>query len=978
MTGPNEAYLREQYERFQREPDSVDQSARAFFQSAGPPPEAALVVEALHGEVRSPAHLVAAVGELATAIREYGHLAARLDPLGAEAPGDPELDPATHGLSDALLERLPAAAVKGPAAEGKRTAKEAIDALRRIYCGTTAYDYDQVQEIEERTWLRDAAETGRFGPPHDEINPRAVLERLTEVGAFERFLNRTFPGQTRFSIEGTGMLIPLLDEVIGAAAEEGIRSVLIGMAHRGRLNVLTHVLGKPVVEVFEEFKKPAPRAGVSSSPETGGEFSGDVKYHLGHRRAVQTGHEVTMQVTLAPNPSHLEFVNPVVEGMSRAAGETRDRRGAASLDVAITLPVLIHGDAAFPGQGVVAETLNLSRLPGYTTGGTIHVIVNNQLGFTVEPSNGRSTLYASDLAKGFEIPIVHVNADDPEACIAAARLAHGYRERFHKDFLIDLIGYRRWGHNEGDDPSMTQPLMYAKIAEHPTVREIWGREMVRRGLVTQEEVDELLAAQISELQAALGEVNRRLGSDGAEPPMSASEARNTQPGGPGAQGATTPESQLGGLGERSVPQQDGSGQPVEISTGIPLERLAALNTPLYALPDTFSPHPRVERLTLAPRRSALQEKKPIDWAHADALAFSSILSDGIPIRLTGQDVQRGTFGQRHAVLHDVKTGHQHVPLRQHPLARSAFEIYDSPLSESAAIGFEFGYSVQAPETLVLWEAQYGDFVNGAQVILDQFVVSARTKWGQEPSLVLLLPHGYEGQGPEHSSARLERFLEQAAEGNIRVANCTTAAQYFHLLRRQARLLAELPRPLVVMTPKSLLRHPLAGSPREDFGERTGFRAVLDDPYFAADAAPRDGVRRVVLCSGKVYVDLATSEARTSATGVALVRVEQLYRFPAEAIERVLAQYPEAMDVVWLQEEPQNMGAWTFVAPRLQPLLDARRLRLRYVGRPERASPSEGTPAWHAVEQARIVAEAFEGLTDAVTVSVAVAKGKSDG
>ena len=977
LTGPNEAYLLGEYERFQRDPDSVDETTRRFFESAGAPGAAVTSsattppiasVQSVNGVVSgSPADLIAAVGDLASAIREYGHNAARLDPLGSEPPGDPELDPVTHGLTEEILAQLPAAAVKGPAAEGKRSAKEAIDELRRIYCGTTAYDYDQIQDAEERVWLRDAAETERFRPPNDEINPHAILERLTEVGAFERFLNRTFPGQTRFSIEGTGMLIPMLDEVIGAAAEAGIRSVLIGMAHRGRLNVLAHVLGKPHVEVLEEFKKPAPRAGISSSGETGGEFSGDVKYHLGHRRAVPTGHEVTMQVALAPNPSHLEFVNPVVEGMSRAAGERRSEPGGATLDVGVTLPVLIHGDAAFPGQGVVAETLNLSRLPGYSTGGTIHLIVNNQLGFTVEPSNGRSTLYASDLAKGFEIPIVHVNADDPEACIAAARLAHSYREHFHKDFLIDLIGYRRWGHNEGDDPSMTQPLMYAKIAEHPTVREIWAREMVDRGLVTQEQVDTLLKTRTAELQSALDEVNA--GFEGAQP-LVEPKARNTTNGLGGPGGAQRPPGRAEGV--------DGTGQPVEVTTGVPLETLHALHTHLYNLPTSFTPHPRVDRLTLTPRRTAFTETKPLDWGHAESLALASILADATPIRLTGQDAERGTFGQRHAVLHDVKTGEKHVPLRHHPLARAAFELYDSPLSESACIGFEFGYSVQAPETLVLWEAQYGDFVNGAQVILDQFVVSARAKWGQEPSLVLLLPHGYEGQGPEHSSARLERFLEQAAEGNMRVANCTTSAQYFHVLRRQARLLAELPRPLILMTPKSLLRHPLAASPLADFAEGTAFRPVLDDPFFTGGSAQRDAVQRVVLCSGKVYVDLAASEARKNVDRVALVRVEQLYRFPAEAIERTLALYPAAHDVVWLQEEPQNMGAWTFVAPRLQALLQPRGMTLRYVGRPERASPSEGTPAWHTAEQARIVAEAFDGLSTAGNVKVVAVKGQSNG
>ena len=952
LTGPNEAYLLEQYERYQRDPGGIDAATRAFFEESGPPPVSTRpaggsATPAGSDQNGAPAALIAAVGELATAIREYGHRAAQLDPLGSDPPGDIELELSTHGLSAADLERLPASAVKGPAADCCTTAREAIDELRRIYCGTTGHDYDQVQNATERAWLRDAAETGRFAPPRDEINPAAVLARLSEVGAFERFLNRTFPGQTRFSIEGTGMLIPMLDEIIGAAAEEGIGSVLIGMAHRGRLNVLAHVLGKPHVEILREFKHPAPRAGIGWSGESGEQFSGDVKYHLGARRAVHSGEQVEMHVTLAPNPSHLEYVNPVVEGMSRAAGERRGEPGAASLDVGITLPLLIHGDAAFPGQGVVAETLNLSRVAGYTTGGTIHIIVNNQLGFTVEPLNGRSTMYASDLAKGFEIPIVHVNADDPEACIAAVRLGHAYREEFHKDFLIDLVGYRRWGHNEGDDPSMTQPLMYANIAEHPTVREIWARTMIERGLATDEQVAQLLTAKTEELQAAMEEVNR----------AEAAPAR--------ARGA-----------EPSEPSINGTGQPLEVATGVGLDQLKQLHENLFKTPETFSIHPRVDRLTLQPRRAAFEpNSKGIDWGHAEALAFASILADGTPIRLTGQDAQRGTFGHRHAVLHDAKTGETFTPLQHLPQACASFEVWDSPLSESAVLGFEFGYSVEAPETLVLWEAQYGDFVNSAQVMIDQFVVSARTKWAQEPSLVMLLPHGYEGQGPEHSSARLERFLELAAEGNIRIANCTTAAQYFHVLRRQAALLRDLPRPLVLLTPKSLLRHPLSASPPTDFDASTAFRPVLDDPFFAG--ADRAKAERVILCSGKVYVDLASSEARAAAPRVAMVRVEQLYRFPAEQIERALATYPKAKDVVWLQEEPQNMGAWSFVAPRLQEVLDGR--TLRYIGRPERASPSEGTAVWHAAEQARIVSEAFDGLAvAAANVARTTRKVKSDG
>ncbi|MGH2368969.1 MAG: thiamine pyrophosphate-dependent enzyme, partial [Chloroflexota bacterium] len=688
--------------------------------------------------------------------------------------------------------------------------------------------------------------------------------------------------------------------------------------------------------------------------------------------------EVAMAVTLAPNPSHLEYVNPVVEGMARAADERRDRPGAPVQDETASLPVLIHGDAAFPGQGVVAETLNLSRLPGYRTGGTIHIIVNNQLGFTVEPSDGRSTLYASDLAKGFEIPIVHVNADDVVACIAAARLAHAYRERFHKDFLIDLIGYRRWGHNEGDDPSLTQPVMYAKIAKHPTVRELWAADLVQRGVVTEEEVAATLAKYTAELQAALAEVQEQdQGSrEASHPPIPSPTERS---GGDGQAVALLASLPPGGQvpapdGAAPFPPGRGGARPErsegvggEGEHGVPLADLAALNEALHTLPEGFTPHPRLERFALGPRRQVFQpaddgSQRMVDWGHAETLAFATILAGGTPIRLTGQDTARGTFSQRHAVLHDHQTGEVYVPLQRMPAARASFEVRDSPLSENAALGFEYGYSVQAPGTLVLWEAQYGDFVNSAQVIVDQFIVSARAKWGQLPSLVLLLPHAYEGQGPEHSSARPERFLELAAEDNIRVANCTTAAQYFHLLRRQAATLHTAPRPLIVMTPKSLLRHPLAASPPAALAEGTAFRPVLDDPFF--EQRSRHGVRRMVLCSGKVYVDLVASESRAEATTLAIVRVEELYPFPGELLGQALDRYPGVEDIVWLQEEPSNMGVWAFVRPRIQALLNQRGLHLRYAGRPERASPSEGSPSWHAAEQARIVAEAFAGLPPA--------------
>ncbi|MDQ3700072.1 MAG: thiamine pyrophosphate-dependent enzyme, partial [Chloroflexota bacterium] len=591
--GPNAGYALELYERFRADASAVDAATRALFERLPPPPSGQLLAVAPPaGAPAADPDLVAAAGRLATSIREYGHLAARLDPLGSPPTGDPELDPVTHGLREEQLDSIPAAAISGAPAATAENAHEAISRLRRIYCGTTGYDYDQVQDAEERTWLRDAAETERFRPPNDPINDLALLERLSEVGAFERFLHRQFPGRTRFSIEGTGMLIPMLDEIIGAAAESGTRALLIGMAHRGRLNVLAHVLRKPHQEILAQFRTPSPLAGISRSDTSGQAFSGDVTYHLGARRAIGQGERVQLAVTLAPNPSHLEYVDPVVEGMARAADERRDQPGPPVQDETGSLALLIHGDAAFPAQGVVAETLNLSRLPGYRTGGTVHIIVNNQLGFTVSPEAGRSTLYASDLAKGFEIPIVHVNADDPEACIAAARLAHAYRDRFHKDFMIDLIGYRRWGHNEGDDPSLTQPTMYAKISTHPTVRELWAAELVRRGVVTEADVATVLASYTKELQAALAEVQvQETRSQDATSARVAAVPADTAPPTAGtdrADGVSAPE-------RPAEPALPAAGPPA-----VSLAVLSDLNATLTALPPGFTPHPRLERLVLNP------------------------------------------------------------------------------------------------------------------------------------------------------------------------------------------------------------------------------------------------------------------------------------------------------------------------------------------------------------------------------------------
>ncbi|HEX2173351.1 MAG TPA: 2-oxoglutarate dehydrogenase E1 component, partial [Dehalococcoidia bacterium] len=612
---------------------------------------------------------------------------------------------------------------------GARNAAEAIDRLRRIYCGTSGHEFGHIADPTERAWLFEAVESERYRPPNDPVDERWLLDRLTEVSAFERFLHRAYPGQTRFSVEGLGMMIPMLDELIDRAAEAGTCTVVLGMAHRGRLNVLAHVLGKPYERILAEFEghTTARRVAPSDSEDEG--WTGDVKYHAGGQHAYSADAQPgpgtgTVTVKMAPNPSHLEFVDPVVEGMTRAADEDRQQAGPPQQDEVGAVAVLIHGDASFPGQGVVAETLNLSRLDGYRTGGTLHLIANNQLGFTTSPREGRSTLYASDLAKGFEIPVVHVNADDPEACLAAVRLAVAYRSRFRKDFLIDLIGYRRWGHNEGDEPSFTQPRLYEIIREHPTVREQFAADLVRRGVVPAEEPAALLRAGLDEFQRIRESVLVR------------ADRGSSNGHGDGSQAGPPP------------PPVPATAQPAPV----PLDDLRAVNAALLQFPSDFTLNPKLER-ALRRRAAAFEAPDaPVDWGHAETLAFATILREGTPIRLTGQDVARGTFSQRHLSFYDAKTGAPFTPLQALPGARASFDVWNSPLSEAAAVGFEYGYSIQTPETLVIWEAQYGDFINGAQVILDEFVTSGRAKWGLKPSLVFLLPHGYEGQGPDHSSA----------------------------------------------------------------------------------------------------------------------------------------------------------------------------------------------------------------------------------
>ncbi|MGL6280726.1 MAG: 2-oxoglutarate dehydrogenase E1 component [Gaiella sp.] len=856
---------------------------------------------------------VAAAMALVKATRMHGHLAARLDPLGSEPMGDPALDELRlqPPLTPELQRRIPAGLLR--LSVPGETLFEALPHLREVYSGSIAYEIEHISDHAERVWLRTAIESGRFRralPPDEQ---RALLRRLTQTEGFEQYLRRSFLGQKQFSLEGLDVLVPMLDEAIELGAEAGAHEVVIGMAHRGRLNALVHTVGRSYESVLREFEGERSLDALLVDPEGG---SGDVKYHL-----PATGTRVTrageVEVSIAPNPSHLEAVAPVVGGRARA--EQTDRSSGAGLhDPSVALPILIHGDASFAGQGVVAETLNLQSLSGYTTGGTLHLIANNQVGFTTDPADSRSTRYSSDLAKGFDIPIVHVNADDPEAALSAVRLALAFRAEFGHDFVIDLVGYRRFGHNEQDEAAYTQPLMVERIQQQPTVRELYAARLEADGVLAGEDAATLVDEVTTTLRAAHDRLRATIGEGHHE-----TAHREPRP---------TPAT-----GDVVVTAVEG-------------DRLRALNEQLLSVPPDFAVSPKLAK-QLERRRQTIVEGG-IDWGQAEALALASLLEDGIPVRLTGQDTERGTFSHRHLVLHDPSTGETYAPIQHLPGANASLEVHNSPLSEYAALGFEYGYSTAASDALVLWEAQFGDFANGAQIVVDQFLVAGRSKWGQTSRLTLLLPHGYEGNGPEHSSARLERFLQLGAQDNIRVANCSTAAQFFHLLRRQA--LDVVARPLVVMTPKGLLRLRHAGSTLDDLTDGA-FQPVIDDPHVDRLAA-----HRLVLCSGKLYYDIAGHEQRAAAPGVAVARVEQLYPFPLEAATALVARYPSLREIVWAQEEPQNMGAWRPLRHRLdQAAREGSRVQaVTYVGRTWKASPSEGYPTAHQREQDRIVRAAL--------------------
>jgi 2-oxoglutarate dehydrogenase E1 component len=933
LSGGNAEFIAELYTRYLDDPASVDPSWLRFFADIADDPAAIRAERAgpawarplppiLGPETAAPAATPGDEAALQQAaidsiqalnlIRSYrvrGHLEADLDPLKLEQrrPHN-ELDYHTWGFTDADLDRE--IFINNLFGRERATLREIIAILRETYCGTIGIEYMHIQVLAERQWIQQKFEH-RDRPQLTGAAKREVLRVLTAAETFERFLDRRYTGTKRFGIEGAESLMPALEAILRRGAELGIGEFVIGMPHRGRLNVLANFMGKPFAAIFSEFQ------GNAANPEHV-QGSGDVKYHLGTSGDREVGGR-NVHLSLAANPSHLEAVDPVVLGKVRAKQQQRGDEERKEV-----VGILMHGDAAFAGQGLVAESLELSDLRGFCTGGTVHIVVNNQIGFTTSPTFARSSPYPSDVAKGMQAPIFHVNGDDPEAVIEVARVAVEFRQEFKKDVVIDLFSYRRHGHNETDEPAFTQPLMYRTIARHPTTRQLYAERLVAGGVMGEGEVEAMASRFIADLESQFAAAKGYL-------PNKADWLEGAW------------------AGFEPAPDDDRRGD-----TAASFELLREVGRGLVTVPDGFHLNRKIAR-QLDAKRAALEAGEGIDWAMAEALAIGTLCAEGTHVRLSGQDSGRGTFSHRHAVLVDQETEERYVPINHIREGQAPFEIIDSPLSEAAVVGFEYGYSLADPKTLVLWEAQFGDFANGAQVIIDQFLSSGEAKWLRMSGLVLLLPHGYEGQGPEHSSARLERYLQLCGEDNMQVCNLTTAANYFHALRRQIR--RQFRKPLVVVTPKSLLRAKEVMSPLADMGPGTTFHRVIGE---SEAIAPDDKVRRVVLASGKVYFDLAKARAEKGDDGVALVRVEQLYPFPFTSLAKVLQRYRNA-EVVWCQEEPQNMGAWNFVDRRIERVLaglDVAAKRPRFVGRAEAASPATGLFKRHTQEQAQLVGDAL--------------------
>ena len=902
-------YLRRVDELLQGKDGFYEMVFESLGLQAAPVPQIATMVSAPGGFAAKPSdemlRAVASGMAIVSSYRRFGHLAAHLDPLGTEPVGDPSLEPQTYGLTPALMSAIPAGVlrVKVPG----HTLAEVLPHLKDTYSSTIAYEIEHISNAKQRVWLRDHIESGKNMVKLSPERQIEFLQRLTKVEAFDRYVRKTFLGQKTFSGEGLDVMVPMLEEMLDMLAEDGIANAVVGMAHRDRLNVIAHVVNLPYEEVMTEFEAAQYRGELGDD-----DVMGDVKYHHGATGTFTTTRGKQIAVTLAHNPSHLEAVDPVVEGSARAL-QTDHSHGEAAYEPKQAVPILIHGDAAFTGQGIVAEVFNMQSLPGYATGGTIHLIANNQIGFTTDAGDARSTRYASDLAKGFDVPIVHVNADDVDACMAAVHLAVEYRRAFSRDVLIDLIGYRRFGHNEQDEPAYTQPQMSEKIKQHPTVRELFANKLVNQGILSADQARAMADAAMERLQEARRAVK-------------------------GVMAAHTHGRKMAGSNTF-----DGT-----VLAPVDRAQLLAWSDVLVAVPDGFALNRKLVS-QFERRRATIVEKGIVDWGAAESLSFASLLTTGTPIRLTGQDTERGTFSHRHAVFHD-SAGKIWIPLQHVAPSQASFEIHNSPLSEYACTGFEYGYSTQEPRALVLWEAQYGDFFNGGQVIVDQFIAAGQAKWGQTSRLTLLLPHGYEGGGPEHSSARVERFLQLVAEGNLRVAYPSIASNYYHLLRMQAR--SPIAVPLVVMTPKSLLRVESAAGTLDEMAQGT-FSPVIDDPR----VFDRDAIERLILCSGKIYHDLVQHDGYGALHKTAIARIELLAPLPAHEINAVIGSYPRLKKIVWVQEEPKNMGARAFVRRRL---LESKRdgFDIEYIGRGYRASPSEGYAGQHAVEQERIVKTAL--------------------
>ena len=929
LSSENLPFVEELYRRYLEDPSQVDAEWQAVLaplarEQRGAPTRPALTPRSIFAAGGTPGHgaaaapltspraldLQARLDDLIHAFRVSGHTVANLDPLGREPARREDLEPAHHGIGPQELDTactLPHM--------GQLTVSQAVEHMRATYCRQVGVQFMHIDDAEAREWLQARMEATRNSASLTREERLRILDRLTRAETFEQFVHTKFLGAKRFSLEGGESLIPLLDLAVERATEHGVEEVVIGMAHRGRLNVLVNVIGKAAGDIFREFEDKDPQLYFGR---------GDVKYHLGHQSEVTTAGGRRALLTLCFNPSHLEFVAPVVLGRVRAR---QDQRG--DLERRRVLPLVIHGDAAFAGQGIVQETLNMGELAGYTTGGALHVIVNNQIGFTTPPEKARSTRYATDVARMLQVPVFHVNGEHPESVAYVARLALDFRERFKKDVIIDLYCYRRYGHNEGDEPAFTQPLMYEVIRNRPGVREVYVEQLAQGGIERGEAealMQRCLAGWEAELQRARGEGYTR------------------------APARITNRWRLykGGRDEHAA----------EVTTAVPRERLSELLLKSLEVPEDFQPHPKLARV-LEPRREMAQGARALDWAAGEILAFASLLGEGRAVRLSGQDSGRGTFSHRHAVFYDARDGRSHVPLCHLQEGQARFEVWDSPLSEQGVLGFEYGFSVDSPDALVLWEAQFGDFCNAAQVIIDQFLTSAEDKWNLLCGLVLLLPHGFEGQGPEHSSARLERFLQMCAEDNIQVVNLTTPAQLFHCLRRQ--VLRTWRKPLVVMSPKSLLRHKDAVSSLEELAEG-GFQRLIPDPR------PAEGVRRVLLCSGKVYYDLAEYRAAHERQDVAILRLEQLYPLPEAELVAALADYADGTPVSWVQEEPWNMGAWYYLRAHLSDAPAgggagaASRALARFpfgcVSRDASASPATGSAGAHRLEQELLVKRAF--------------------